>query len=305
MNGLVVSTDGSTLRTYMLRFDKAGELGAFLEYIKSKFDALPTQRNELIATQLLLIVGEINQSQDVPIFEFPLPIQFAETIGAILQKLGISKADEILEKAAIEYGWKGYVGITWFLRDERLRQQVESPSESRISKPAYELLSSRYVECITRNLPRILCMQDHPAKHFWRVLDEDAGLGYLEKIRSRFSTDYKLRCLSAASELKRWVGIYGDLQDGYEADSNRHHNPLFGNVSCREIEMFVSSSMYAALHDDMKTRVAALYLLTYSRQTCDDGEEARNRITTDEAVHQVRCWEKDINENRIEQKDVF
>lgn len=270
------------------RLDEMDELTRAVETIEESLPELSRDRKIVLSHSLLIIQGKLKQDWGEG-FLFRNPNEkIAHLLSSLLQDVGIGASDSLVERAAAKYSLKDYTGISWFLRDERVRQAGESQQPC-LSSSCYSALAHKYIDTIVANYPSVLCMSDHPAKFLWRYLDTALGEEAAERMSAQYANDVVVRILYAASSLARWSSSGGSDGYGYDPSEKQSYEPVFRMPSMEEIEMFSKTVRFWSLPDAVKSRVASLYLIL--RDGAFDQVTGERSATSDRAFELLAEWQ--------------
>lgn len=287
---LALDCDSDRLTDGILRLEDKGELTRLVEIIDSCRPTLESKRKSLISGCLLRVFGRLKQEDGSPLRGSQIE-NASHLLSALLGDIGISSADDLMKTAVKEYGLKDYLGLSWFLQEE-MAAQSGNVAQQRLSADCFAELSNAYIDTVVESYPNILYLPKHPAKFLWRHLDEFLGGSALQIVRERYSEDATVAVLCTAEGLSTWSSGLSEgyafgpsVQEGYEL--------VFENTSVEDIDEFVRTARFSLLPDEMRLRVASLFLLLRDREL----EHPIGGVTYEMALEVLNGWEASSDES--------
>lgn len=283
---LVEESNHSELCSEVLVLDGDGNLGLLLELIEMRLGALRIERKRLIAHALLSTASKVNQNMPRGFLSASSPQQIGHLLVILLRNMGKSEADTLITEAVGTLQPIDYLGLTYYLIDERESQRSKDMQGATLTEGVFDLLSHSFLSAILVIWPRSLLIDGCPLTYACRVLDNDLHVGSLEQLQRHFGKNSVLRVLSAAASLPRWTS--GD-EDGFglidEGDSATRPEPILGFPSKNEVYRYATSRGFAHLPDNVKARVAAYYLIL--QNSSGKTELKSGKITRAQAITQA------------------
>ena len=263
-----------------------GQLGRFSEFAQSERYVLGS-RKEIICKAVLGSIGSIKQDEIDGFFQWSDAHKLSVLLSDLLKDIGSERADALVISSMEQFSAFDYIGLGWFLRDERLAH-TEKQSNGCLSDDAYDQLSSRYVDVVVDNWPSVLRMPRMHSKYLWRAIDEDKDGKALIDVRQRYGDDMSMRVLSMACALSHWTSGSGDGYSIGEPDGGTYE-PILDTPTAEEVELYSKDPDYWRLPDDVKIRVSALYILLTGEDT-DEPDHGAYRATSTAAEKLLEEW---------------
>lgn len=283
---LMTVSDVDSLAEGLVEIDSKGQLGRFCELAQTEKSTLGG-RAEDICSAILQAVGKLRQDEEDALLRWSAMHKLSVLLSDLLRDIGADRADAIVSKAADGFSVQDYIGLGWFLRDERLAH-VDNQRDKCLSDSVYGHLSRCYVKTMVDNWPEIVRMSHLHTRFLWHAIDDDSGGDFLKGAQLRYGADTVVRVLSMACELSHW---YSSSGDGFSigGPSERSDEPLMGTPTAREVESYGKSSDFKTLPTDIKIRVAALFILLSEYEVGFNNHE-ESRATSDDAARILEEW---------------
>ena len=297
LHHLTYEVGQSELLYQIKKLDLQGQLPRLVEFIGLNLGNIAQDRKREIAAALLTVIGGIDRSDSDQAFTRAVIDQVTKLIENLLLDIGMTEADQLVTQCVKDYEAIDFAGLTWFLRDETLARSDEGTKLPCISEDVYESVARAYIREIVNSYPKVLRTPGKPAHIFWRRLDEKLDNTALAEIRERYSNDARVVVLCAAASLAHWHSSGGS---GFECDPSIHqgYEPVFPAPDISDIEVFGHSEAYPSLPEEIKVRVASLYLLA-SEDGTDGAVINDNQVNYNTALTLVKKWEREIAEQTL------
>lgn len=267
------------------------QLPRLIEFISLNRGDIPTTRKASIATVLFSTMGSINQSNDGGILARAPVDQATRLAESLLLEIGIDAANQLILRCIDTLKTEDFIALSWFIRDENLVQEEDDGRRAAcISQGVFEQLARCYVRAIVDAYPEVLRLPGHPAQFLWRHIDEKLGGSALREVREKYGNDVQLRVLCAGAALAHWQGA-GGSGFGYSPSAHQGYEPVLATPSAEEVEGFGRMDEFVLLPEEVRVRVASLYLLL-TRGAMGDEAFDDERVAYSTALALVREWEQ-------------
>ncbi len=290
LHRLTFRAESDELSYGIAKLDAQGQLSRLIEFMSLNQNNLSMTRKEMIASAFFMAIGTISQSEESGILSRPIVERVTRLVANLLLDAGMSAADQLVMRCVKSYKTRDYVALSWFIRDENLAQEGNSTRAACISQDVFVHIARSYVRAIVDDYPNVLRAPGQPAQFLWRHLDEKLGGSALGEVREKYGNDVQLRVLCASAALAHWYGT-GGSGFGYSPSDHQGYEPILPIPTAEDVEVFGHSNEFAVLSEEVRVRVASLYLLlTKGAMSNDAADDAQ--ISYNAALALAEEWEQ-------------
>lgn len=246
------------------------EFNALMHSVQEEVDSLSNSRIDLIARCLIRCFGRAEEVEYSFLAKRGSNELLGSTLRNLFEHLGVEVSSDIVQDAISEFALRDYVGMVYFLRDERLAQDDQRIDRTPcISSSCYEELSRKYAMTVFQNATTIIRSGDIRPISIAKTIGEDSGMPQKRTFEDSLASDVEMRVVYCAGCLARLYGTNGASfsLDGVHVD-----------VELAAVESVLQKSASLALSAPASIRLAALYMLL------DDQERDEVREADAEAL---------------------
>lgn len=272
----------------IIKLDSQGQLSRLVEFMDLNRSNISIARRETIVSALLKTIGGISQMGDGGFFTRPTIEKVTRLASGFLIDIGMSAADQLIMQCVNSFKNRDFIALSWFIKDENLAQTGESMGAACISQDVYQHLARAFVNSIVDHFPNVLRIPGHPAQFLWRHIDKKLDGNALEEVREKYSSDAELRVLCASAALAHWYGS-GGSGFGYSPSDHQGYEPVLPLPTAEDVKEFGLSNEFALLPEEVRARVASLYLLL-SKGVLSNDFTTDEQVTYSTALALVQEW---------------
>lgn len=253
---------------------------AFLDFIylvKENLFFLADSQALLLADYLMDSFGCSTESDHLLFFDTNADDVLGKTLRALFCKVGVEAASEFLSQKIDGLNTANFIGLTLFMRDERLGQESEVDSTPCMTGECYELLSKKYVDAVFDKSIVVLESGDIRSISIARALSEELGMQRHHEFEERLKKDTEMRVLYHAGKLAKWTGGNGH---SFSKDG------MSENVSLDEVNHVVSHAFLEHIASEAGARIGALWIFANDSSidsvACEDARRQYQKLLNGE-----------------------
>lgn len=249
---------------------------AFLDFIylvKENLFFLMNSQALLLADCLMDSFGCSTESDHLLFFDTDADDVLGKTLRDLFCKVGVEATSEFLSRKIGSLSTANFIGLTLFMRDERLEQGSEGDSTPCMTGECYDLCSRKYVDAVFDKSIVVLESGDIRPISIARALSEEFGIHRHVEFEECLKKDAKMRVLYLAGKLTRYIGEDGHSfsRDGMPED-----------VSRNEMDCVMNHAFLEQLTPEAGARIGALWILandsSADRVTCEDARRQYQKL---------------------------
>lgn len=272
---IISNGTGEEIRTLT---KNAIENNAFIDFIyqiKENLSFLTDNQKLLVADCLMNSFGLSTESDYLQFFDTGADDVLGKTLRSLFCEIGLEATSEFLSRKIGSLSAANFIGLTLFMRDERLEQRSEGDSTPCMTSECYELLSEKYVDTVFDKSITVLESGDIRSISIARALSEEFGMHRHVEFEECLKKNEKMRVLYLAGKLARFIEGDGHFfsKDGMSED-----------VSQSEMSCVMDHAFLERLAPEAGARIGALWIFASDSST--------DRVTYEDAG---RLYQKLLN----------